>query len=356
MSKSLKVSFIPPGADFVRNALFEGRRDGTNAHSPNAHWFDCYAALRPMAAEHNIVMVTSDLLPPPHADVVVYMVQPAPKEIMDFKQQNRNIKTVLILLETSLGAAFTFNPLNHVDFDAVLTYRRSLVDHKKYFPMRPHAYDRSRVRNGKAYADRRVGCLVGTNRRFRLRSGFGARRSGWRFSISDWLDYAFCPGELMSYRAKLGRLCSGYPGGYFDIYGEGWEIYPETKERCLGVPQVSTLDYVGNYRFYFALENHRSRESLISERIWDALWGDTVPVYLGNPNVGGVVPKECIIDASEFSSPAELLHWLTHAPECEWRKLRQAGRDFIQSVAIEPYLPEACAKELLQPFLMLAGR
>jgi alpha(1,3/1,4) fucosyltransferase len=354
MNKATNVSFIPPSSEFFRNALFEGRREGKSSHSPNAHWMDCYVGLYKKAREHNITMNTADLVPAEQADIVVYMLQPAPNEILAFKRKNPGKKALLILLETSVGAAYVFNPRNHEGFDAVLTYKASLVDHKKYFPMRPRAYDRSRIRAGKSFSERRVGCLVGTNRKFRFRSGVMAGKAGWRFSWSDWLDYALCPGELMTYRSKVGRLCAQYDPRTFDIYGEGWEIYPETRDVCLGVPKASTLEYIGGYRYYFAFENHRGKESLTSERIWDALWGDTVPVYCGSPDISKYVPKECFVNAADFDTPSEMLDWLAQSSESEWAKFHDAGRAFLHGRAIEQFLPEACGEELLEPFLMLS--
>jgi hypothetical protein len=315
---------------------------------------DCYAVLYEKARNHKIIMSTADVLPPEQADIVVYMSQPTPHAILEFKQNNPRIKTLLILLETSLGGAYGYRPWNHQGFDAILTYKSSLVDHKKYFPMRPHAYDHSRIRIGGPFAQRRVGCLVGANRRFRYRSGAMMRTKGWRFSWADWIDYVFCPGELITYRSKVGRLCAQYDLGVFDIYGEGWEIFPETRNRCLGVPQASSLQYLGEYRYCFAFENHYGRESLISERIWDALWGDAVPVYYGNPDVSKYIPKECFINAADFASPSKMLEWLERSSERDWAKFHDAGRTFLHSNKMDEFLPEACAEELLEPFLVLS--
>jgi hypothetical protein len=316
---------------------------------------DCYVSLRQKAAKRNMVMETSDILPPGQADIVVFMDHPSPKHLQACKRANPNTKILLVLLETSLGAAYTFNPKNHEDADAVLTYKRSLVDYKKYFPMRPRAYDPSRIRSGKEFAKRKVACLVGTNRQYRFRSGLFLKRYGWQISIWDRIDYMLCPGELMTYRAKVARLCASYPPDLFDIYGAGWELYPETRDRCLGVPRISSLEYLGNYRYYFAFENHRGEESLISERIWDSLWGDSVPVYYGNARVSEIIPKDCFIDASIFSSPAELLNYLIRSPESEWKRLHEAGREFLNSDTVGPFLPEACAEEMMRPFIALTG-
>lgn len=258
-------------------------------------------------------------------------------------------------METALGAQYTFNPRNHVGFDAVITYDSRLVDHRKYFPMRPRAYYRERIKTGLPFDQRRVGCLVGTNRKMIYRSGIIARKKGWYFSWSDWLDYVVCPGQLITYRSEIGRLCTQYPAGNFDIFGEGWDLQAETRQACFGIPRVATIEYCGNYRYYFAFENHSGEHSLISERIWDALWGDTVPVYYGNKNLHRYIPKECFINASSFDGPKQMLDWLVRAPESEWGRYREAGREFIRSSGVDKYLPDAFAEEFLRPILALAG-
>jgi hypothetical protein len=111
---------------------------------------------------------------------------------------------------------------------------------------------------------------------------------------------------------------------------------------------------LGQYRFDFAFENHSSDCGLISERIWDALWADTVPVYRGHTLIGRYVPKECYIDATEFESPKAMLDWLAECPRDVWARYRQAGRDFVTGPGVEPFLPEAFARDFLKTILRVA--
>jgi Glycosyltransferase family 10 (fucosyltransferase) C-term len=95
---------------------------------------------------------------------------------------------------------------------------------------------------------------------------------------------------LIRFRSEFGKICANYEAAPVDIFGEGWEMLPETHAICLGIAKESTLRYVGKYRYYFAFENQTSDCALISERVWDALWGDTVPVYLGHTGLDQFVP------------------------------------------------------------------
>lgn len=318
---------------------------------------DWLAEVYDRANESEILFATSDVLPAEDADIVIYMAQPnSPNDVVAQKQKYPNLITIFMTYETSIGARYLFNPKNHLGYDAVMTYDRGLIDNERYFYLAPRAYYRHRIREGLPFEQRRVGCLVGTNRKMRYRSGLFTMRKGWNFSFKDWVDYVFCPGQLISYRSRVGSACAQYTAGEFDIYGEGWELLPETRHVFLGIPTESTLNYVGNYRYYFAFENHGSDCSLISERIWDALWGDTVPVYFGHKGIDEFVPRECFIDASQFDNPKEMLDWLVRSSKDTWSKYREAGREFIRSEAIDKFLPESFAEEFLRQVIAIASR
>jgi hypothetical protein len=318
---------------------------------------DCFTEVYKKGKQLSIQFGTDDVISRNDADVLIYMAYPkSPRDVIAHKLEHPNQKSILVMWETSLGARYTANPQNHRGYDAVFTYVNRLIDGKRYFFVPPRAFYRQRITTGLPFERRRLGCLVGTNRRFRYRSGLFAIAKGWRFSVKDWIDYVFCPGELIRFRAEFGRLCANFEGGLVDIFGEGWEIFPDTRRVCRGIPKESTLKYLGNYRYYFAFENHSSGCGLISERIWDALWGDSVPVYLGNTGLHSFIPRDCYIDASEFDSPKELLNWLCQVPKDKWQRYREAAREFICSPAVDKFLPDAFAKEFVDRVAAVAYR
>jgi hypothetical protein len=318
---------------------------------------DCFAEVSKKGRESNIVFGTADVLPKEEADVLIYMAQPnSLNDVIAQKLRCPAQKTILMTWETALGARYTLNPKNHAAYDAIFTYVNSLVDNRRYFFLPPRSYYRYRIMTGLPFEQRRIACLVGTNWRVRYRSGLFTMSKGWKFSVRDWMDYVFCPGELISFRAEVGQLCATYGRGMFDIFGEGWDLLPETRGASLGIPKESTLTYIGKYLYYFAIENHTSDYSLISERVWDALWGDSVPVYLGNTRLDQFIPRECYIDARQFKGPKEMLEWLRQTSESTWAKYRRAGREFIHSDAVEKFLPEDFAEAFVRRTLAIAGR
>ena len=356
LGAGLRISVIPPVECLNRNAIFLGMRHDSSAHSANIHWMDCFMSVWDRSKELGVEIETWDVLPPGEADVVIGMTPANSKNnAVDQKRKWPHLKAILVTMETALGSRYMLNPRNIAEYDAIMTYNQHLVDNQRYFTYPPRAFHRHRLRTGPPFEQRRTGVLVGSTFLLKYnRMGLMAMRRGWKFSFKDWFDYAFYTGELIRYRARVGRACAVHPSGKFDIFGQGWEIYPETATKCLGVPKESTLDYLGNYRFDFAFENHSSDCSLISERIWDALWADTVPVYRGNKLIDQVIPRECYIDAEQFESPKAMLDWLVKCPKDVWSRYRKAGREFVSGAGVKPYLPEEFAKGFLRTIFRVA--
>jgi len=74
------------------------------------------------------------------------------------------------------------------------------------------------------------------------------------------------------------------------------------------------IETIARYRFCLALENSISPD-YVTEKIFDPLMAGTIPVYLGAPDVDEFMPADSYINASAFSSPAELASYLRHLIE-----------------------------------------
>src|SRR5215471_16991114 len=110
----IRVSVVPPIPALNQNALFESRRLDSGAHSPNTHWLDCFAAVRDRSKDFNILFDTADMVPLDDADALIYMAQPeSPEDVLQHKRRHPTLKSVLLMLETSLGCRYVTNPENH---------------------------------------------------------------------------------------------------------------------------------------------------------------------------------------------------------------------------------------------------
>jgi hypothetical protein len=72
-------------------------------------------------------------------------------------------------------------------------------------------------------------------------------------------------------------------------------------------------------------------QGYISEKIFDALLGGSVPVYLGEKSITDSVPGSCFIDARQFHRLEHLVKKLQRMSEEEWQQIRFTGKAFLNS-------------------------
>ena len=90
------------------------------------------------------------------------------------------------------------------------------------------------------------------------------------------------------------------------------------------------------------------RPGWVTEKIFDCLRADSVPVYWGAPNITDYVDRETFVDRTQFRSDVELASYLTDLPEAEYRKLRTAGQDYLRSKKFEAFLSPAFADSVIR--------
>ena len=132
----------------------------------------------------------------------------------------------------------------------------------------------------------------------------------------------------------------------FDLFGDGWggqkiswcPFLHRHPNRCHRIESIdlsaeerssAKRKKLGNYKFVIASENYAGSRGYISEKIFDALLGGSVPVYLGEKRINDSVPGSCFIDASEFHSLEHLVKKLERMSEEEWQQIRSAGKAFL---------------------------
>ncbi len=75
-----------------------------------------------------------------------------------------------------------------------------------------------------------------------------------------------------------------------DIYGRGWDI---KDERYKGSP-INKHEILKNYQYSIAIENV-CEQNYISEKFFDCILNDTMPIYYGCPNINDVFDENCYI-------------------------------------------------------------
>lgn len=131
--------------------------------------------------------------------------------------------------------------------------------------------------------------------------------------------------------------------------------------------RITKLEVISGYRFYLAFENS-SCIDYVSEKVFDGFVAGTVPVYLGAPNIDEYLPaSQCIINAADFKTPADLAGYLLHLCRddseyerfLDWKKnpLRASFLDLVEPEYTAP-LRRLCylLNELLAAYAFGAGR
>jgi hypothetical protein len=81
-----------------------------------------------------------------------------------------------------------------------------------------------------------------------------------------------------------------------DVFGHYWESNGKNIKGGLWNKHLG-LD---EYQFSFCFENSLQK-NYVSEKFWDAILTDTVPIYLGCSNITDYIPSDCFINLNNLS-------------------------------------------------------
>lgn len=152
------------------------------------------------------------------------------------------------------------------------------------------------------------------------------------------------PDELYSVRERAYDYFEAHYPGQFDFYGTGWE---GTDHPCYRGTVESKAETFHNYRFALCFENTRMKKDYITEKIWDCLCAQIVPVYLGAENIRDYIPENCFIDYSEFSSDEELATYLLDMNETSYQSYLDAATRLLNTDVRHQFSGELYAHDIL---------
>ena len=218
---------------------------------------------------------------------------------------NSFTKTIILLREADMIWPLNYNIKRHNEFDYILTWKRNLIDNKKYFYLPSAKVDISKKVEIKDYYNRKFCTLINSN----LSSSF--------------------KGELYSERLKIIKWFEKYHLKDFDLWGYGWDIYriklfnkTVFKTKLFAPKRLSykgvaqdKIKTLSKYKFTICFENTCLINDYISEKIFDAFLAVSVPIYWGAPNIEEHIPKECYIDFRKFKNYEQLYSYLKNMDE-----------------------------------------
>ena len=169
--------------------------------------------------------------------------------------------------------------------------------------------------------------------------------------------YSSNPLELYSTRRKSITYFEQKFKDQFDLFGIGWNE-PATKiQHYLKtlVPiyssyrgkVVSKTDVFPKYRFALCYENTIG-PGYITEKVFDCMRSDCVPIYLGAPNINDYLPQDIYIDRRQFSTDEELGDYISSIDEFEYENYRKNIAAYLSSNQFTPFLCTTLAETIVK--------
>lgn len=160
-------------------------------------------------------------------------------------------------------------------------------------------------------------------------------------SANKHSDY---PEELYTERERAyDYFEKNYPD-QFDFYGILWE---GTAHPCYRGTVKDKAEVFHKYKFAICFENTRTKRDYITEKIWDCLNAQIVPIYAGAENIRDYIPENCFISFDRFDSYDALAKFLMQMSEEEYQKYLDAALQLLHSDVIDRFSGEQYAHDIL---------
>jgi len=155
------------------------------------------------------------------------------------------------------------------------------------------------------------------------------------------------------YKERL-EVIEHFAGKGFNLYGVGWDkpVVGENKtlRDAIGVsykgPVQDKIEVLSQYKFTFTFENTIAK-GYVTEKIFDAMFAGSVPIYLGAPDITDFVHKDAFIDMRDFKNYDELEFYLHTMTEEQYEEYIDAINTYIQSPDYERFSQESFTKKIL---------
>ena len=340
------VAFIPPSGGLGEDKLFYSK---SYFHIGDvSHWIEPTRRLAQIGLSRGLEFHTDDLVNLKSASILIFGEMPSSRcRLERLRKTHPHLKFILQIIETPIGRGWVFDPANHTNVDAVVSYN-NLLRGDKYFTFKIPAggLTSHAIPLGMPWDKRKVACMVAhvpNPRPFCIRrSGLGVMRQGWKFTLGTWWNYVTEAGSLHSERLKIARQCEEALGDQFEIFGPGWPEVTINRNNtnsfysARGAYKGNKLELLQRYRFTVAYENCLNDCGYITEKIFDAFLAGCVPIYLGNKSIQKYVPAEAFVDARHFRTRNELIKYIDNMSEGHWQTMRESAAAFLRNTA-EPY-------------------
>ena len=134
------------------------------------------------------------------------------------------------------------------------------------------------------------------------------------------------------YSARIATVLAAVARGLgdCDLFGLGWDRLASPPSNYKGAASHKSEVYP-RYKFALCYENIHSEPGYVTEKIFDCLRANCVPIYWGAENIADYVDSDSFIDRRQFSSDESLIDFISTMPELQHRQMIEAARRYLFS-------------------------
>lgn len=226
-------------------------------------------------------------------------------------------KCFLIIFEPPTVRPEIYDPRLKHFFGTIFTMFDSLVDHRTYHKFYHYQLREKMVENIPDFSHKKLCVMIHSH----LQSGH--------------------PNELYSERERVAIFFA--KSDELDLYGRFWDGFPNWK----GFLSNDKISLLKNYKFCFCYENMRNQLGYITERIFDAMFGGSVPIYWGADNITDYVPKECFVDRRNFSSNQDLYNFIKSVDRITYENYLADIKKYLSNSGIGSFASPRCFGQVI---------
>jgi len=219
-------------------------------------------------------------------------------------------------------------------FEVVFTWNDRLIDHKKFFKIHWPQTNKFPTVANVPFEEKKLLVNITGNKDSRH------------------------PRELYTARRKSIRYFEKHFPNDFDLYGVGWNRPANRWQKLFPflVPHYASYrgtvankwDVYPKYKFGLCYENIQGEPGYVTEKIFDCMRADCVPIYWGADNVTDYVDSGAFIDRRKFKSDQELASFLTTVTKDEYASYQKAITAYLHGDKFKQFLPEAYTETIIK--------
>ena len=134
--------------------------------------------------------------------------------------------------------------------------------------------------------------------------------------------YSSKEGELFSFQREIALHLKNSTPSDFYLSGANWDM-----ENLTPDPQVpSAQGVMSEHQFSFCFEATSEIKGLVSQKLLDAIYQGTIPIYFSTGHDRGLVPSDMYINAANFDGVQDVIRYCTMMSVQEKQKLWKSCR------------------------------